>query len=155
MQAVVYNAATGEVRTLPTLDATELTRSDRRWSLTPPRPDGWDLEIPRYRASQRVIPAPLDRVRDDPPWANCSNTEIWQYGTAPIAAGEEVETTEWPHETFVPLNHSARAIHEFFTMVTKSRLQRSPWRDGRISLHDGLSGQLFAGPARRDAAASA
>ena len=42
----------------------------------------------------------------------------------------------------VPLNYSARQVLEYFGGAQKSRLGRSPWRDGQIHLDDGLGAPL-------------
>jgi hypothetical protein len=42
----------------------------------------------------------------------------------------------------IPLNYSAREVMEFFNSRQKSRLGRTPWRDGQVFLDDGLSNPL-------------
>lgn len=101
-------------------------------------PPGW--ETPKYRATRDIHPSPNRRHRLETPFASCSDNDAWQYGEQPLKAGEEIETREWPHPSFQPLNYSARKVLEFFNMRQKSRMQRSPWRGDRLVLDDGLSG---------------
>jgi hypothetical protein len=155
MNVTIHNLETGEVLDLDIFTANEKIARDPAWSREPPLPAGWDREMPLYQATRDLVPAALERMRLDTPWTSSSNPNVWQYADRPIAAGEEVETTAWPHDSFLPLNHSARAIHEFFTTRTKSRMQQSPWTARRIHLEDGLSGKLPQGRlnSRRGAAA--
>jgi|SRR6266480_1399285 len=141
MNATIYNHTTGEARTLPQVRAEQLARNSKGiWSFAPPLPIGWDQEIPRYRAMVAVKPAELARYRFERPFTSNGDSSVWQYGTEPIAAGQNIETTSWPHASFMPLNESAKRVSEFLTSRQKSRLQVSPWRDGRLHLDDGLSG---------------
>jgi hypothetical protein len=111
------------------------------WSLVKPPPPGWDRIVPRYRVTRDVQPAEKSRFRSEPPF-----TEIWsgawQYGERPYQAGEEIETTAWPHPSFMPLNFSAERVLEFFKASMKSRLTTAPWHDGRVRLDNGLTGPL-------------
>jgi hypothetical protein len=111
------------------------------WSSVAPPPLGWERIVPRYRVTRDVQPAEKSRFRFEPPF-----TEIWsgawQYGEKSHAAGEEIETTAWPHPSFMPLNFSAERVLEFFKASIKSRLTVSPWHQGRIRLDTGLSGTL-------------
>jgi hypothetical protein len=93
---------------------------------------GWDHEIPRYRTTRAVHPSPLARHADETPWSSCSDNDCWQYGSKPLAAHTEIETTAWPHASFQPLNESAHRIHDFFTTREKSRLMRTPWVRDRV-----------------------
>jgi hypothetical protein len=70
-------------------------------------PPGWQREVPRYRATRDIHPSPNTRHRFEPPFAAVWDDDMWQYGTQPIAAREEIETREWPHPSFRPLNYSA------------------------------------------------
>jgi hypothetical protein len=107
---------------------------------TPPR--DWEKETPRYRVTRAVRPSPNDRHRREPPFSSLSDGSVWQQADRPHEAGEIIETTEWPHPMFFPLNYSAKKVLEFFGASQKSRLPRSPWADGRVRLSDGLSGPV-------------
>jgi len=100
---------------------------------------GWDREIPKYRVTRDVLPAPKARFKNEPPFAETWQSNIWQYGERPMAAGEIIKTTEWPHPSFRPLNFSAEKVLAFFNSEMKSRLPRKPWFDGRVRLDNGLS----------------
>jgi hypothetical protein len=102
----------------------------------------WDLEIPRYRTTRAVHPSALARHVAETPWSFCSDDDVWQYCTKPLAAHEEIETTAWPHPSFAPLNESARRIRNFFCDAEKSRLPRSPWL--RDSIHPELAKAMVA-----------
>ena len=105
---------------------------------------GWDdTEIPKYRAQFDLAPAARDRYLSENPFAFEGDGRSWQYSVKPIVRGEIVHTTEWPHSSLQPLNETARRIHAFFTTQMKSRMQRSPWRDGRLNLDKGLTGNMF------------
>jgi hypothetical protein len=103
-------------------------------------PRGWRTETPKYRATRDVQPAQRERYRGETPFSSSSENDVWQYGTKIVEAGEIIETTEWPHASFRPLNCSAEKVLAFFNGAMKSRLTRSPWRDGCLHLDDGLSG---------------
>jgi len=103
-------------------------------------PSGWQREIPKYRATRDIQPATKARFRFEPPFASLANSNEWQYGARSIKAGEIIETRDWPHPSFKPLNYSAGKVLDFFIMRQKSRLPRSPWRGDRIVLDDGLTG---------------
>jgi hypothetical protein len=106
-------------------------------------PLNWRRELPRYRIGKLTKPAPKERFRFEPPFSSSSESDVWQFGERVYKAGEVVETTEWPNPgTMTPLNYSAREVMEFFTTRQKSRLARTPWRDGRVFLDDGLSNPL-------------
>jgi hypothetical protein len=111
------------------------------WSLIKPPPLGWERIVPRYRVTRDVQPAEKSRFRSETPF-----TEIWsgawQYGERSYAAGEEIETTHWPHPSFMPLNFSAERVLEFFKASMKSRLTTAPWFNGQVRLETGLSGTL-------------
>jgi hypothetical protein len=103
-------------------------------------PPGWEREIPKYRVSRDIQKTPKARFRFEPPFAHSFDSDVWQYGTRLMKAGEIVETTEWPHPSFHPLNYAAKKVLDFFTTRMKSRMQRSPWAGDRIRLDDGLTG---------------
>lgn len=133
----------GESRTMPVAQADNLIRVSRgAWSGTPPLPKGWDREVPRYRASVSLHPSAYPRHRLEMPFTSCSDSGMWQYAERPIAAGEEITTTAWPHGSFVGLNETAKRTLEYFKSHQKSRLPQSPWRAGKLFLEDGLSGAV-------------
>jgi hypothetical protein len=141
MNATIYNVLSGEVRSLPQTQAEHLAANSRgEWSFRKPLPPGWDKEIPRYRASINLRPSAYARHRSEPCFASCSDTHMWQFAERPIAAGEEFESTAWPHASLTPLTESARRVLEYFNSHQKSRLPMSPWHNGRLRLDDGLSG---------------
>jgi hypothetical protein len=110
------------------------------WSLTKPPPPGWTREVPRYRVTRDLQPAAKPRFRFETPFAGGVGTEAsWQYGERALKASEEIETREWPHPSFFPLNYSAGKVLDFFNGAMKSRLPRSPWHEGRVRLDDGVS----------------
>jgi hypothetical protein len=57
-----------------------------------------------------------------------------------LLAGEEISLTEWPHLSMLPLNESARQTLAYFRDHMRSRLQQTPWKNGRLRLEDGLFG---------------
>jgi hypothetical protein len=123
---------------MPTTTATD----DRKVIPNLP-PLNWKREIPKFRVSRDTKPAPKERFKFEPPFASCSEADIWQFGERVHTAGEIIETTFWPNPgTMTPLNYSARQVMEFFTSRQKSRLGRAPWRDGQVFLDDGLSNPL-------------
>lgn len=113
------------------------------WSLTPPPPLNWEREIPRYRATRDLQPSPNARHRHEPPLATIFDNNVWQHGEKPLARGDEITTTQWPHSSFRPLNFSAQQVLAFFNGVMKSRLPRSPWYAGQVRLDNGLSGGVI------------
>ena len=144
MTATIYNSETGEPRTLPQAQAEQLIRQQPvEWTFAKPLPAGWDTEIPRYRAQFDLEPAELPRYLHENPFAFQTSPRSYQYSAKKIKAGEVIETTSWPHPSLIPQNETARRIHAFFTTEMKSRMQRSPWRDGRLNLDNGMSGNLF------------
>ena len=131
----------GRTETLPADQARYKTyMSPTEWSLTPPPPPGWERETPRYIATRDVRPSPNSRHRLEPPFTTIWQTDVWQFASQPIAAGAIVETRDWPHASFRPLNYSAEKVLSFFNSAIKSRLPRSPFFDGRVRLENGLSG---------------
>jgi hypothetical protein len=122
---------------MPTTAAT-----DDRTVIPNTPPANWRAIVPRYRVGQDVRPSPNDRHRNENPFSSFSDGSVWQQADRPHKVGEIIETTEWPHPMFWPLNFSARRVLDFFNSSQKSRLPRSPWADGRVRLSDGLSGPL-------------
>jgi hypothetical protein len=72
-----------------------------------------------------LAPSQYARHRQEPPFTSSTDANMWQYAERPIAAGEELETTLWPHASMIPLNESARRILEFFKSHQKSRMPQS------------------------------
>jgi hypothetical protein len=118
----------------------------RDWSFVKPPPPGWEREIPKYRATRALHPAPKERFRHEPPFAMTVDSDAWQYATRAIDAGEIVETKDWPHPSFHPLNYGAVKVLEFFNTRQKSRLAQSPWQGDGLRLDDGLSGPVTYKP---------
>jgi hypothetical protein len=114
--------------------------ANRQTAIPTTPPLGWNRETPKYRVIRDIHPTPKARFRFEPPFASSSDSDTWQYGTRTMKAGEEIETREWPHPSFFPLNYGARKVLDFFTTRQKSRMQRSPWQDDRLQLDDGLTG---------------
>jgi len=108
------------------------------WSSVAPPPAGWERIVPRYRVTRDVQPAEKSRFRSETPFTEIWSA-AWQYGERSYEAGEEIETTAWPHPSFMPLNYSAERVLAFFKAEMKSRLTVSPWHQGRIRLDNGLS----------------
>jgi hypothetical protein len=113
------------------------------WSFVKPPPLNWERSIPRYKATRDLQPAQRDRYRFEPPFEKIWDSDIWQYGERPVMRGEIIETKEWPHPSFSPLNYGAERVLEYFNSQMKSRLQHSPWRDG-IRLENGLTGPIIS-----------
>jgi len=107
-------------------------------------PPGWEREIPLYRVVRDVHAAPKARFRFEPPFTNILDGAEWQYAERDYKAGEVIESTDWPHPSFSPLNFSAKQVQRFFSTQMKSRMQRSPFSGGRIRLDNGLTGSLNA-----------
>lgn len=105
-------------------------------------PAGWEREIPKYRATRDLEPAEKVRFRFELPFAKMADSDVWQYGHRAIVRGEILETQNWPHPSFQPLNYSAARVLEFFNTRQKSRLPWSPWRRDRIVLDDGLTSSM-------------
>jgi len=141
MDATIYDTKSGESRILPQVQAEQAVRNSLgAWSFTKPLPPGWDKEIPRYRISVNLHPSPLARHRHEPPFVSSTESAQWQFAERPIAAGETIETTAWPHLSMQPLNESAKQTLNYFRDHMKSRLPQTPWRNGRLYLDDGLTG---------------
>jgi hypothetical protein len=141
----------GREQTIDVQQASRVTYNDKDWSFHKPPPLNWEREVPRYKATRDLRPVERDRYRSETPFAKVFDSSIWQYGTRTIKAGEIIETKEWPHESFHPLNYGAGQVLDFFNMRQKSRLPRSPWYGDRIRLDDGLSGQIHVEIARPNA----
>ena len=109
------------------------------WLFHKPPPLNWELEKPRYRVTRNLRPAQLARYRLEPPFAECWDSDAHQYSTRPLAANEEIETTDWPHPSFLPLNYSASRVLAFFNAGMKSRMTQSPWHNGQVRLENGFS----------------
>jgi hypothetical protein len=104
-------------------------------------PIGWRKEMPVYRVRAETRPALKSRFKFENPFAQIMDPSEWQYGEKVWPAGSVIETDQWPCVgTFVPLNYSAREILFYFNGHQKSRMQRTPWRDGQVCLEDGISG---------------
>ena len=101
---------------------------------------GWEREVPRYRVVRDIQPAEKARFRSEPPFAEVWDSDTWQYGTRILKAGEIIESREWPHPSFRPLNYGAKKVLEFFNLQMKSRLPRSPWHGAQLRLDNGLTG---------------
>jgi hypothetical protein len=106
-------------------------------------PPGWEFETPRYRVVHDVHPSPKARFRFEPPFAQIMDPGEWQYSEREWKAGEVIETCEWPHPSFRPLNYAAKRTIEFFNAEMKSRLPRSPWQGDRLRLDNGLTGNTI------------
>jgi hypothetical protein len=119
----------------------------RDWSSVKPPPPGWERETPKYRATRDLRPAERARYRLESPFGAVFNSEIWQYATREIKAGEIIETKEWPHPTFMPLNYGAERVLEFFNTRMKSRMTTSPWHGDGLRLDDGMSGKIIVSAA--------
>ncbi len=131
----------GTSQAFPTDEAIFRVRmSPGEWSRSPPPPLNWQREIPRYRVTRDLLPAQKARFRSEPPFAETWQSDIWQYGERAVATGETIETTNWPHPSFRPLNFSAERVLQFFNSAMKSRLPRSPWFGDQVRLDNGLSG---------------
>jgi hypothetical protein len=102
-------------------------------------PPGWQNTIPKYRVTRDMKPAEKARFRSEPPFAEVWDSDTWQYGERVLKAGEVIETREWPHSSFRPLNYAAKKVLEFFNLQMKSRLPRSPWHGDRLRLDNGLA----------------
>jgi hypothetical protein len=80
-------------------------------------------------------------MAQETPWASSSDQNCWQYSPASgMAAGAEISTDQWPHESMIGLDSAAREILEFFRYRQRSRMTLKPIRDGLVFLDDGLSG---------------
>ena len=139
MTATIYNPA-GESRIMPQAQAEHLIRQQPdEWSFAKPSPAGWDTEIPRYRAQFDLEPAALPRYLHENPFNFQSDSRSWQYSAKKIKAGEVIETTSWPHPSLIAQNETAKRIHAYFMSAMRSRMQISPWKDGRLNLDNGMS----------------
>lgn len=152
--ATVYHRD-GREQTIDVHEASRLTGRDGNWSFVKPPPPGWEREIPRYKATRDLHPSPKARHRFEPPFGMTTDSSMWQYAERPIKAGEIIESKEWPHPSFHPLNYGAGKVLDFFTSRQKSRLPRAPWEGNGIRLSDGMTGagptleQIAAPPVKR------
>jgi hypothetical protein len=137
--ATIYHRD-GRERTVDIHEASRLAGAGQDWSFVKPPPPGWELEIPRYRATRTVHPSPNSRHRHEAPFSTIFDNDVWQQATREVAAHEEFFSREWPHPSFRPLNYSAGRVLDFFNSRMKSRLPRAPFRGDRIVLDDGLTG---------------
>jgi hypothetical protein len=112
------------------------------WSFVKPPPAGWERVVPKYRVTRDLRPAERARYRLESPFGTVLDSEIWQYGTRAYKAGEIIESKEWPHASFLPLNYGAERVLEFFNTRMKSRMTTSPWFGDSLRLDDGLSGTI-------------
>lgn len=138
MEATIWDKTTGKPRTVNILEANRLVGGGG-WTHTAPLPAGWDRETPRYRASQDLLPAALPRHMSEKPFTEQDASNRWQYSDREIRAGEIIETRSWPHTSMQPENEIARQIREFFTTRQRSRMNASPFINGRLALEDGLT----------------
>jgi hypothetical protein len=134
----------GREQTLDVLEAARLVGprqvgAGKGWSFVKPPPLGWEREVPKYRVRRDLLPAERDRYRFESPF---DMGERWQYGTRAIKAGEIIETKDWPHASFIPLNYGAERVLAFFNTAIKSRMTNSPWHFGALRLDDGMSGPI-------------
>ena len=106
-------------------------------------PPGWQFETPVYRVARDIHPAPKARFRFEPPFAEMSDNDCWQYGERELKAREIIETREWPMASWRPLNFGAKRVLEFFNLQMKSRMPRSPFQGDRLRLDNGLSGNTI------------
>ena len=122
---------------------TTTTATDDRKPIPATPPRDWELEIPRYKVVREMHPSPKPRHRLEPPFSTTTDSDMYQYATREMKAGEIVETREWPHASFFPLNIVAKRIINYFNSRQKSRLARSPYdARGQLQLQDGLTGGL-------------
>jgi hypothetical protein len=124
--------------------------ADKDWSFHKPPPLNWEREVPRYKATRDLRPAEVARYRMEPPLGTVFNSQIWQYATREIKADEIIESKDWPHPSFAPLNYGAEKVLEFFNTRMKSRMTTSPWFGDSLRLDDGLCGTIVV--KRRSAA---
>jgi hypothetical protein len=113
------------------------------WSFHKPPPLNWEREVPKYRVARDVRPAERARYRLETPFSTISDSSVWQYAERAYTAGEIIDTKEWPHPSFVPLNYGAEKVLAFFNGAMKSRLPRAPWHENRVRLDNGLSGPII------------
>ncbi len=106
-------------------------------------PPGWQYETPKYKVTRDIQPAQKARFRSEPPFSESSDNDCWQYGERELKAGEIIETREWPHPSFWPLNYGAKKVLDFYNLQMKSRFPRSPFQGDRLRLDNGLSGNTI------------
>jgi hypothetical protein len=106
-------------------------------------PPGWEFETPKYRVAYDVHPSPKARFRFETPFSQVMDSSEYQYAERELKAHEIIESREWPHPSFRPMNFVAKKILEFFNLQMKSRLPRSPYDGNRLRLDNGLSGNTI------------
>ena len=107
------------------------------YSSVKPPPIGWQHEVPKYRARRDIQPMEKARFRTEPPFGTGVGVDRWQYGTREIKRGEIIESKDWPHVSFEPMNYSAEQVLKFFNTREKLRLPTTPWFGNGIRLDDG------------------
>jgi len=123
---------------MPTVSSTD---NSRTVIPTAPLP-GWERETPKYRVIHETHPSKNSRFKFEPPHSSASDGS-YQYGDRILKRGEIVETRQWPHAAFFPLNEVAKRVLDFFNSRQKSRLPLTPYDSrGQLRLDDGLSGPL-------------
>lgn len=96
-------------------------------------PLSWEKELPKYRATRALKP-PVRPIDCHHP-VRVGDPDTWQYAEGPVAAGEVLETSTWPHASLAPLNDSAKAVLKYFTSGQSfTRMPRAPWKDGQVFL---------------------
>jgi hypothetical protein len=156
MNATIWNQVSGERKDCTEAQADHMARNTRgEWSFKQPLPEGWDREIPRYRVQVDLHPSPLARHRREPAFVSSTDSTMYQFADRDLLAGEEISLTEWPHLSMLPLNESARQTLAYFRDHMKSRLQQTPWKNGRLRLEDGLFGPPPNASALRQTASAA
>ena len=118
---------------MPFWQAQDAVRSSGGKLRHEPFPDiGWEKEVPRYRATMDVRPAKSDRLKHEPPVTYCSDPAEWQHGERQMNAGDEIETTTWPHRSFQGINTSARHVLDLIQNRSGYVLPKTPWQDGQV-----------------------
>lgn len=130
----------GREETVEATAAAWRIRQDPAWSYHKPPPPGWEREIPKYRVTRDVEPVQKERFRSEPPFTYDYSTDVWQYGERSYKCGEVIDTKNWPHSSFQPLNYSAAQVLHFFNSRQKSRMTNSPWHVNQLRLDDGMGG---------------
>jgi hypothetical protein len=121
---------------------TTTSSADRQAAIPSEPPKGWENETPRYRIIIETHPSQNSRFKFEPPHTSASDGS-YQYGDRILKRGEIVETRQWPHSAFFPLNEAAKRVLAFYNSRQHSRLPLTPYDyAGRLRLDDGLSGPL-------------
>jgi hypothetical protein len=96
-------------------------------------PTDWQLQTPRYKASRDLWPPSKPQFRHLPPTPCLSEADdIWQFANRPIAAGNFINTEDWPHWSFEPINESARHVHGYFLAHKNRWMPLRPFEEGRL-----------------------